>query len=124
MADQIPRSFHSESDQLLSAQSSKNGIDKWKWAETEVRTWHEWSLSATFTPHFHPFVQNLLERLISDSITGLQDADTEPKRTADGNIVTLPDGTPRPALYTELFTRDDYQPTGLVAKPYPRSTAT
>jgi hypothetical protein len=118
MAEQTQPSFHTRGDQLL-ALSSSNGSGKWRWAEKEVRTWQEWSLSVAFSPHFHPFVQELMERLVSDSIPGLQGADTEPATNPDGSIVTLPNGTPRPALYAELFTEQDYQPTGLVATPYP-----
>jgi hypothetical protein len=119
MAEQRQQSFHAWGDQLL-ALSSGNGSGASKWAEKEVRTWQEWSLSVAFSPHFHPFVQELMERLVSDSVPGLQGADTEPRRNADGTIVTFPDGTTRPALYTELFTTNgDYQPTKQVARPYP-----
>ena len=108
MAEQALHSFHTSSDQLLAARSSTDGSGVWRWEEKEVRTWQEWSLSAAFAPHFHPFVQELMERLVTDRVAGLQGADTEQK-PSDGS----------PALYAELFGKGDYQPTGLVARPYP-----
>lgn len=80
---------------------------------TEIRRWTETSLSYTFSPHFHPYAPELLERLIADSVRGLQDADTEPAVPP----VNLPNGKPRPKLYRELFSSSGaYQPTELVPK--------
>lgn len=117
MAEPLAPSFHSWSDQALVAAASK-GSPGWDWLVKVTRTWQEWSLSADVRPHFHPFVAELAERLVTGSIRGLQDADTEVARNPDGTVVVLPDGTPRPALYAELFA-GAYQPTVRVAQPYP-----
>lgn len=42
-------------------------------------------MSYAFTPHFHPYVSALLNRLIQRSVPGLQAADTEYKTNADGS---------------------------------------
>lgn len=60
------------------------------------------TVSYRFTPHFHPYVQELLQKLIAETVTGLQDADT-----AD------------PPLRRELFSPTSYQPTDLVARERP-----
>jgi hypothetical protein len=36
-----------------------------------------------------------------------------------GKVATLPDGSPRPVLYREIFSDAAYAPTTMVAKPYP-----
>lgn len=87
--------------------------------QTLKRLWHtvrERELSYTFATHFHPYVSELVTRLIRQSIPGLQAADTEYERNVDGSPVKLPDGKPRPKLYEELFTATRYQPTALVPK--------
>ncbi|NGN66618.1 insecticidal toxin protein [Streptomyces sp. A7024] len=79
----------------------------------EIRRWTETSLSYTFSPNFHPYAPELLERLIAGSVQGLQDADTEPAVPP----ANLPGGRPRPKLYRELFSDSGaYQPTELVPK--------
>lgn len=55
------------------------------------------NVSYHFSSHFHPFVQELMRRLVTGSVQGLQDADTE-----------------EPPLRRELFTTADYLPTRLV----------
>ncbi|WNM37569.1 hypothetical protein RMN56_20660 [Micromonospora halotolerans] len=70
--------------------------------EPETHSWQEWQLSVRFAPHFHPYVRQLLERLIQDSVPGVQDADT---------------GVP--ALHAALFTDQQFRPQPLVAEPYP-----
>lgn len=80
-------------------------------------------LSYRFHTHFHPYVQDLVDKLIERSVRGLQDADTEYKRMPDGTVVPLPDGKPRPVLHEELFSKNQYDPGELVAhtpeEPYP-----
>jgi hypothetical protein len=61
----------------------------------------ERTLSYAFRPHFHPYVGELVHRLITDSIDGLQGADTDRSLVAD------------------LMTDHRYGPTTLVAEPYP-----
>ena len=60
-----------------------------------------------------------MHRLVTDSIDGLQGADTEDVTRPDGTVVTLPDGSPRPVLYQDLMTVHQYGPTALVTEPYP-----
>ncbi|MGA9773952.1 MAG: insecticidal toxin protein [Blastocatellia bacterium] len=48
-------------------------------------------LSYRFYPHFHPYVAELVKRLIAGSVRGLQAADTEyEERNADGTLKPLP----------------------------------
>ena len=73
-------------------------------------------LSVRFRPHFHPFVDALSTRLVSGSVAGLQDADTETVDDGSGSAV--------PALYSEMFgdpgTSDgEFTPAELVDLPYP-----
>jgi hypothetical protein len=97
------RAFHGYTDRVL-----------WLGPTVTVKR----SLSYTFTPHLHPFAQELLERLVTGSVRGLQDADTDAARNPDNTPVALPDGSPRPALYREVFTATAYQPDrALVANP-------
>ena len=79
----------------------------------------ERTLSYAFRTHFHPYVGQLVHRLVTDSIDGLQGADTEDVTRPDGTVVTLPDGSPRPVLYQDLMTDRQYGPTALVTEPYP-----
>lgn len=86
------------------------------WSMERIR---ERTLSYAFRAHFHPYVGQLVHRLVTDSIDGLQGADTEDVTRPDGTVVTLPDGSPRPVLYQDLMTDHQYGPTALVGKPYP-----
>jgi hypothetical protein len=79
----------------------------------------ERTLSYAFRAHFHPYVGQLVHRLVTDSIDGLQGADTEDVTRPDGTVITLPDGTPKPVLYQDLMTAQQYGPTRLVSEPYP-----
>lgn len=72
------------------------------WTTTTVEkhiTIQERTLSYRFYPHFHPYVGELVKRLIEGSIHGLQAVDTQYKKNDDGTLVTLgtlatlPDGT-------------------------------
>jgi hypothetical protein len=97
------RAFHGYTDRVL-----------WLGPTVTVKR----SLSYTFTPHIHPFAQELLERLVTGSVRGLQDADTDVARNPDNTPVALPDGSLRAALYREVFTATAYQPDrALVANP-------
>ncbi|HLG61746.1 MAG TPA: hypothetical protein VKY19_07420 [Ktedonosporobacter sp.] len=91
------------------------------WTRVIVRhiTTEERSLNYQFFPHFHPYVGELVRRLIETDIEGLQDADTDYQKNPDGSFVTLPDGKPRPTLYDELFTSNNYNPSDMVQQPYP-----
>src|SRR5436189_4371700 len=43
-----------------------------------------------FYPHFHPYVGELVKRLIEKSVAGLQAADTDYMPNSDGTFQTLP----------------------------------
>jgi hypothetical protein len=58
----------------------------------------ERSLKYDFFLHQHPYVTELVRRLLEDSVDGLQAADTD---YVPGQ--TLPDGSPKPKLYEEFF---------------------
>ncbi len=81
-------------------------------------------VSYRFFPHFHPYLAELVKRLIEGSVTGLQAADTDYRRKADGSFEQIPAGgglpqRPRPVLYEEIFSADRYDPSDLVEAPYP-----
>jgi hypothetical protein len=68
--------------------------------------------------HQHPYVQELMGRLLRTGIAGLQESDTEYVRQADGSPDVLPDGKPRPVLHAPIFSR--YDPSEeLVRAPHP-----
>lgn len=52
---------------------------------TQLRT-----LRYRFYPHFHPYVSELASRLVEKSVAGLEAADTEYVKNADGSFMTLP----------------------------------
>jgi hypothetical protein len=105
-------SFHRYLDVL-------RGIHVGSGALAEQVTVQERSLSYRFTPHFHPYAGALIQSLIRDSLSGLQSMDTTYQQNPDRSFVTLPDGTPRPELYEELFDQKIYNPSELVESPYP-----
>ena len=82
-------------------------------------TIRERTLSYMFRVHFHPYVSNLVKRLLEEQIPGLQSIDTEYVTNPDGSFVTLPNGKPKPVLYGKLFTPSKYDPSPMVEKPYP-----
>jgi hypothetical protein len=51
------------------------------------------TLSYRFYPHSHPYVGELVRRLIEGSVRGLQATDTEYVENTDGTLETLPDST-------------------------------
>lgn len=63
-----------------------------------------------FHAHFHPYVTELVERLIEGSVSGLQEADTE---------TLVRDGRVLPAFSESLFSSNRYGPTGMVSGPHP-----
>ncbi|AGL03145.1 hypothetical protein [Desulfoscipio gibsoniae] len=70
----------------------------------------EREVSYRFYLHQHPYVQQLVQRLLRKGTAGLQAADTEYVPDDDS-------GNPRPVLFAEFF--DAYEPTELVQRPYP-----
>jgi hypothetical protein len=81
--------------------------------ETKERKYfiiQERTLRYRFFLHQHPYVQQLMQRLLRKGTPGLQAADTE--------YETLPDGRFKPTLYADFF-ETIYKPTGLVERPYP-----
>jgi len=91
------------------------------WTRTFIRhiTTEEWTLNYQFYPHFHPYVAELVKRLIEGEMAGLQAADTDYSKNSDGSQIMLPDGKPRTTLYQELFTQTNYNPSDIVQQPYP-----
>jgi hypothetical protein len=82
------------------------------WMQTPVSQHtriQERELSYAFFLHLHPYVTELVRRLIQGSVSGLQAADTATVQDAAGNHVA--------ALYQKFF--EQYQPSSLVAQPYP-----
>ena len=72
-----------------------------------------------FFLHQHPYVQNLVRRLLTKSTSGLQAADTEYVVKEDGSLELLSDGKRKPTLYMDFF-KDAYEPNTVVAPlPYP-----
>ncbi len=71
----------------------------------------ERQVSYSFYPHFHPYVTKLMNRLIQQSIDGLQSADTEYTHNTDGSVQAFPadyedvskQGKPKPVLYEDFF---------------------
>jgi len=83
-------------------------------------------LSYQFYSHFHPYVAELVQRLIAKSVSGLQATDTEYLQNDDGSFQTFPAnhpnealrGKPIPKLYKEFFSTS-YNPSNLVEQPHP-----
>lgn len=62
------------------------------WTTTTVEkriTIQERTLSYRFSPHFHPYVAELVRHLIEGFVRGLQAVDTEYQKNDDGTLVTL-----------------------------------
>ena len=64
-----------------------------------------------FYPHFHPYLEELAQKLFSDGVAGLQNADTK-YASELGN-----EGKPRLEFYASIF--EAYKPSSLVKRPYP-----
>ncbi len=78
----------------------------------------ERKLSYRFYMHFHPYVQELVKRLIKNSVLGLQDADTDYHSDDGATLVTLP-GSTRAELQatTPITLPDGKQETLVVGQP-------
>jgi hypothetical protein len=87
------KSFHTSTDVNLPAFASKIAVS------TKTHTVTERSLSYDFSTHFHPYAASLMRRLLTGSIKGLMDADTE-----------------TPELHKQLFSSSSYKPSSLVTK--------
>jgi hypothetical protein len=93
----------------------------------DLGPWEPWlpisitnrTLGYQFFTHMHPYVRELVKRLIEKSVEGLEAADTEYVTNPDGTTGKLPNGKPRPVLYDDLFTNKSYDPGGVVQPPYP-----
>ena len=64
-----------------------------------------------FYLHQHPYVQQLVQRLIRKGTPELQAADTDYVKKTDGTFETLPNGRFKPTLYSEFF-EAVYNPNG------------
>jgi hypothetical protein len=63
-----------------------------------------------FYLHQHPYVRQLMQRLLREGTAGLQAADTDYLKKPDGSFETLPDGKKfKPKLYSDFFAKT-YQP--------------
>jgi hypothetical protein len=109
----IANSFHIYGDTELAFWGGATGV------KTQVK--HiitlERELSYRFHLHFHPYTGQLVRRLLTASTAGLQSADTDYVKRADGTIETLPDGKYKPVLYADFF--GAYSPSAMVQAPYP-----
>ena len=79
----------------------------------------EREVSYQFYLHQHPYVRQLSERLIRQGTSGLQAADTDYLKKADGSFETLPDGKFKPKLFADFFVTAYNPNTSLVKTPYP-----
>ena len=79
----------------------------------------EREVSYQFYLHQHPYVRQLSERLIRQGTSGLQAADTDYRKKADGSFETLPDGKFKPTLFADFFVAAYNPNTSLVKTPYP-----
>ncbi len=90
--------FHSYYDAAVRPYQAYKSGEGWTatTAQKEI-TIQDRKLSYRFYPHYHPYVAELVRRLIEGSVPGLQAADTEYVENADGTLKTLP-GSMRAAL--------------------------
>jgi len=131
MTTRPPTSFHTYYDTKVRAFQVHHPGKGWsvhsgsKHIKTEDR-----KLDYQLYLHAHPYVSDLVDKLVRGSVDGLEAADTEyvlkhdggfePLKDDDGKVQALPDGTqlPLPQLYKSFF-RAGYDPGHLVAQPYP-----
>jgi hypothetical protein len=123
--------FHTFVDGQVRAHQTYHGPSGWGYVP-----WRSWTtvtraLQYQFNLHEHPYVRELIARLVEGSINALQAADTDYVRKADGTSVQLTDdtgaplahadGTPvlQPTLFERLFTSANYNPSSMVSMPYP-----
>jgi hypothetical protein len=108
MVQAIAKSFHAYSDdELVYYHPHKGGVVVT--TETKHIITQERAVSYRFYLHQHPYVQQLSKRLIEQSITGLQAADTDYLQKSDGSFETLPDGKFKPVLFADFF-KNTYAP--------------
>ena len=105
--------FHGDAETELAVTPIHVGGKKAK----KIPIIHEREVSYRLYLHQHPYVQQLVQRLLRKGTAGLQAADTEYLKKADGSFETLPDGKSRPTLRAEFF--DAYLPGTGVQQPYP-----
>jgi hypothetical protein len=110
------RSFHSYRDNEL-VFSSDHIIEK---KDTRYFIIQERKVSYRFYLHQHPYVNQLEQRLLSQGISGLQDADTDYLKKKNGSFETLQDGKFKPKLYEDFF-KKTYNPNSelVESKYYP-----
>jgi hypothetical protein len=126
------RSFHSYYDTQVRSNLVYHPTRGWTVLEHSKHTkTEERHLTYRFYLHAHPYVTELVDRLVRGSVPGLQAADTdyvkrndgsfEPLKDDFGKAQTLADGNQvlRPVLFHELFTATSYNPDRIVAHPYP-----
>ena len=73
--------------------------------------------------HFHPYVSELVNRLITGSVPGLQAADTDYVDDAGGAVVTLPDGDAQAGALRRADDRRQLRPDG-AGQPTPSRSRT
>src|ERR1700730_10349873 len=103
MSNAITPGFHDDYDaRILPYQPSAN-LEGW--------TLQQRKLSYRFYSHFHPYVAELVRRLIEKSVIGLQAADTEYAKDSQGNEI-IPAGPLKPEDYKlyEPFFQATYDP--------------
>lgn len=116
-------SFHTSFDRR-NVNSSRSGQ-----TNITIPTTTNRQLSYQFYNHLHPYVTKLVEKLISNSVAGLQAADTEYIKKEDGSFETFPldypierlRGKPKPELFEEFFDSYVPSPSDLVSQPHPVS---
>src|SRR3972149_2628817 len=109
------KSFHTHTDSEQVFRADLNA----KTTTTKYSVIQERDVSFRFYPHSHPYVGALVRRLLTKSTSGLQAADTDYVKKADGTFEKLPGGKNKPVLYADIFSAARYAPTALVAQPFP-----
>jgi Tc toxin complex TcA C-terminal TcB-binding domain len=85
--------FHQLSDSTAVSLSSRPDLVSVKVSGANQTGPSGRTLSYRFYPHFHPYVTHLVNRLIEQSVSGLQGEDTKYTENADGTLETQPDST-------------------------------
>jgi hypothetical protein len=87
--------------------------------QTKYFVIQEREVSYRFYLHQHPYVQQLIQRLIRRGTPALLGADVEYVRKPDGSLETLEDGKFKPRLYEDFFNATYNPNRALVEQPYP-----
>ncbi len=80
------------------------------------------AMTYQFSPHFHPYVRELVDELIARGIDGLLAKDTEYVQTDEAGNVTLltaPAAGAKPTLFDDAAFLAEYAPAAMVGTPYP-----